>query len=95
MSLSASKSTLESAIRQAFSDINRKGAADGSDPEANIISLASALAAAIHGYVTSADVDITTITTTVLPGIPVSVPPSIPVTTSPGPTTHTGFGKLV
>lgn len=95
MSLSASKSSLESAIRQAFSDINRKGASDGSDPEANISALAAALASAIHGYVTSADVDITSVTTKVLPGIPVAPPPSVPATTSEGFTTHNGFGRLV
>jgi len=95
MSLSASKSSLESAIRSAFNNINRAGAQDGSNPEANISELASALASAIHSYVTSAEVDITPVTTTVLPGIPVAPPPSIPATTAPGPTTHTGFGKLV
>lgn len=95
MSLAESKVSLESAIRQAFSNINRKGAEDGSDPESNISDLASALASAIHGYVTSAQVDIAPVTTTVLPGIPVAPPPAIPVTTAPGPTTHTGFGRLI
>lgn len=95
MSLSASKSSLEAAIRQAFSEINKKGAVDGSDSESNIGDLAASLASAIHKYVTSADVDITPVTTTVLPGIPVAPPPSIPATTAPGTTTHAGFGKLI
>jgi len=95
MSLSASKSSLEAAIRQAFSDINSKGAQDGSSPESNISDLAAALSSAIHTYVTSAQVDITSVSTIVPPGIAVAPPPAIPVTTSPGQAVHSGFGKLV
>lgn len=95
MSLSDSKSLLEQEIRQAFININSAGSQDGSSPELNIQSLASALAMAIHSYVTSANVDITGITTLVNAGIPVAPPPAIPVTTAPGTTTHTGFGKLI
>lgn len=95
MSLSLSKSSLESAIKKAFLDINSKGSLDGASPESNISALASALSDAIHSYVTSADVDITSVDTVVPSGIAVSSPPAAPVTTSPGKAKHTGFGKLV
>ena len=85
MALDISKLALGQAIAQAFIDINKAGAADGSDPEANIRALGNAISEAIHAYVTSAQVDITTVTTTT------PVPPS-PV---PVPAVHVGFGKLL
>lgn len=95
MSLLSSKSILEQSIQQAFANINRAGSQDGSNPEANIQALAEALSSAIHNYVTSANVDITGVTTIVNPGIPVAPPPSVPATTAPGTTVHTGFGRLL
>lgn len=99
MALDASKLALGQAIAQAFITINSAGAADGSDPEANIRALGNALSEAIHAYVTSANVDITLVESTVPPGVIVSTPfaPSpLPGTTmSPGIAKHVGFGRLV
>lgn len=99
MALEISKVALGQAIAQAFITINGAGAADGSDPEANIRALSAALAEAIHAYVTSANVDITQVTSTVPPGTIVStpfVPNPLPGTTmSPGIAQHVGFGRLL
>jgi hypothetical protein len=84
MALAASKSTLEQSIKQAFLDIKNSGESDGSDPDANIDALARAIASAVHTYVTSAQVDITTV---------VSTTPLAP--TGLGTAVHVGFGKLV
>lgn len=99
MALDISKIALEQAIRQAFTTINSDGAADGSDPNANIQALASALANAIHMYVTSANVDITQVVSTVAPGVLVSTVGSPAAqsgaTVSPGLAQHVGFGRLL
>lgn len=85
MALAASKLALGQAIAQAFIDINKAGAVDGSDPEANIRALGNAISEAIHDYVLTAQVDITTVlTTTTVPPIP-----------APIPAVHIGFGKLL
>lgn len=99
MALDVSKIALGQAIAQAFITINSVGANDGSDPEANIRALSASLAEAIHAYVTSANVDITQVVSTVPPGTLVSTPftpsPLPGATTSPGIAQHTGFGKLL
>jgi hypothetical protein len=99
MTLEASKPGLEAAIRQAFSDMKSAGEADGSSPEANISALAQALAAAIHEYATSAQVDITRVQTVVPAGVAVTTTGSPAAqsgaTVAPGTAQHTGFGKLV
>lgn len=99
MSLSASKPSLESAIRQAFLTMKRSGEQDGSNPDANIDSLASALTSAIHDYVLSAQVDIAQVTSTVPPGVSVATAGSpaaqTGATVAPGIAQHAGFGKLV
>lgn len=99
MALDISKVALGQAIAQAFITINNAGAADGSDPEANIRALANALSEAIHAYVTSANVDIAQVVSTVPPGVIVSTPfaptPLPGTTMSPGIAQHAGFGRLV
>jgi hypothetical protein len=99
MSLEASKSTLRQAIVQAFIAINNAGAADESDPDANIRALGNSLSEAIHAYVTSANVDIAQVNTTVPPGVLVSTTGSpaaqAGATTAPGIAQHVGFGKLL
>jgi hypothetical protein len=99
MALDASKAALGQAIAQAFITVNSAGSADGSDPEANIRALGNALAEAIHAYVITANVDITSVTTTVPPGVLVSTTGS-PVaqtgaTVSPGIAQHAGLGRLI
>ena len=99
MALSATKSLLENSIKQAFLNMKSSSEADGSNPNANINELASSLAAAIHDYVTSANVDITSVITTVPAGVLVATTGS-PVsqagtTVSPGLAQHAGFGKLL
>ena len=83
MSLSVSKPILEQAIKQAFLDMKSAGEADGSNPTANIDALARAIASAVHTYVTSAQVDITTV---------VSSTPQAPA--GIGVAVHAGFGQL-
>lgn len=99
MALEISKIALGQAIAQAFITINSAGSNDGSDPEANIRALSASLAEAIHAYVTSANVDIAPVTSTVPPGVLVStpfLPAALPgATASPGIAQHTGFGRLV
>ena len=99
MSLEASKAILGNAIAQAFIAINSAGAADGSDPDANIRALGNALSDAIHAYATSANVDITQVNTTVPPGVLVTTTGSpaaqAGATTAPGIAQHIGFGKLL
>jgi hypothetical protein len=99
MPLAVSKIALQQSITQAFLTINNSGAADGSDPESNIRVLAAALTDAIHQYITSANVDITQVISTVPPGTPVSTVGS-PVaqsgaTIAPSVATHAGFGRLI
>jgi hypothetical protein len=99
MTLAASKPGLEAAIRQAFANMKTAGEADGSSPDSNIRALAQALTAAIHDYVTSAQVDIAQVATTVPPGVAVTTAGSPTAqsgaTIAPGVAQHTGFGKLV
>jgi hypothetical protein len=83
MSLAASRSILEQSIKQAFLDMKRSGESDGANPDANIDALSRAITAAIHAYVTSAQVDITTV---------VSTTPLAP--TGAGVAAHVGFGQL-
>jgi len=83
MSLSVSKSALEQSIKQAFLNMKSAGEADGSNPTANIDALAQAIASAVHSYVTSAQVDITTV---------VSSTPQTPA--GVGVAVHVGFGQL-
>ena len=97
--LDISKMALQQAIKQAFVTINSVGSNDGSDPEANIQMLAEALATAIHLYVSSAQVDVTQVVSTVPPGVLVSTTGSpaaqAGATVSPGIAQHVGFGRLV
>lgn len=99
MPLQVSKVSLEQAIRQAFTTVNNDGAADGSNPQANIQALAASLASAIHDYVTSAQVDITQVVSTVPPGVFVSTAsaagPGAGTTVTPGVAQHVGLGKLI
>lgn len=99
MTLAASKTGLEAAIRQAFVNMRSSGEADGSNPDSNISALAQALTAAIHDYVTSAQVDIAQVATTVPPGVAVTTAGSPTAqsgaTVAPGVAQHSGFGKLV
>lgn len=99
MALDISKIALGQAIAQAFITINSAGAADGSDPDANIRILGNALSEAIHAYVTSAQVDITQVNSTVPPGVLVSTTGSpaaqAGATTAPGIAQHVGFGRLL
>jgi len=99
MALAVSKPHLEVAIRQAFANMKSSGEADGSNPDTNIETLAQALASAIHNYITSAQVDITQVTTTVPPGVAVitagSPSAQSSATVAPGVAQHAGFGKLV
>lgn len=97
--LDVSKIALQQAIKQAFVTINSVGSNDGSDPDANIQALAAALANAIHLYVSSAQVDVTQVVSTVSPGVLVSTTGG-PVaqtgaTVSPGVAQHVGFGRLI
>lgn len=85
MALDASKIALGQAIAQAFITVNTAGSADGADPESNIRALGNALSEAIHAYVTSAQVDISTVITST------PVPPS----PTPVPAVHVGLGRLV
>lgn len=97
--LDMSKIALQQAIKQAFDTINSVGSNDGSNPEANIQALSAALANAIHLYVTSAQVDVTQVVTTVPPGVLVSTSGTpaaqAGATVSPGIAQHVGFGKLI
>lgn len=99
MALEVSKLALGQAIAQAFITINNSGAIDGSDPEANIRALGNALAEAIHMYTSSAQVDVSTVVSTVPPGVFVSTTslagPAAGATVTPGIAQHIGFGKLI
>jgi len=99
MPLSASKQGLTQAIKQAFLSMNNSGAQDESNPESNIDSLASSLADAIHDYVSSANVDITSVSSIVPPGVAVATSGSpaaqTGATVAPGTAEHAGFGRLL
>ena len=99
MPLAASKTALQQAITQAFLTINNSGAADGSDPDANIRALAASLADAIHQYVLTANVDISQVVSTVPPGTPVSTTggpvAQVGATVGPAFASHVGFGRLI
>lgn len=99
MPLAASKSGLEQAIKQAFLTQKTSNEADGSNPTANIDALARTIANAIHEYVTSAQVDVTQVVSTVPPGVLVSTSGSpvaqVGATVSPGVAQHAGFGRLL
>lgn len=99
MPLSAAKSGLEQAIKQAFLSEKIAGEADESNPNANISALAAAIANAVHAYVTSAQVDITQVSSTVPPGVLVSTSGTpaaqAGATTAPGVAQHVGFGRLL
>jgi len=99
MPLAVSKTELQQAITQAFLSIISASSADGADPEDNIRALSASLAEAIHQYVSSANVDITQVVSTVPPGTPVTTSGS-PVaqagaTIAPSVATHVGFGRLI
>lgn len=97
--LQSAKPMLESSIRRAFEKVNREGAKDGSDPEANIRALSHEIANAIHEYVASAAVDITLVVSTVPPGVGVTTAsaagPGAGTTVTPGVAQHAGYGKLL
>lgn len=100
MPLSAAKPQLEQAILDAFNDARLKakdaGEKDDSDNIRN--QLAKDLAAAIDAYVTSAQVNISPVVSTVPPGVAVATAGSAVaqtgVTVAPGIAQHAGFGSL-
>ena len=99
MPLTVSKTELQQSITQAFLAIINASSADGTDPEANIRALSESLAEAIHQYVSSANVDIAQVVSTVPPGTPVSTTGSsvaqAGATIAPSVATHAGFGRLI
>jgi hypothetical protein len=98
MSLSVAKSKLEKSILDAFEKALQTGkkAGDVDNSEKIRKDLSIDLANAIHQYVISADVNLSTVTSIVPPGVTVSAPPpsGAGVTISPGKSEHTGYGKL-
>jgi len=98
MSLEIAKSKLEKSILDAFEKAltTGKNAKENDNSSKIRKDLAIDLAKSIHEYVISADVNITTISSIVPPGVVVSAPPpaGAGATISPGKAEHTGFGKL-
>ena len=99
MSLEESKVSLEKAILQAFTKSIQEGSQEGSSPESNIQKLATSIASAIHEYVKSASVDISSVKTAVPPGTAVATTGTSTAqagtTVTPAVAVHEGFGKLV
>lgn len=102
MALDAAKQTLEVAIKKAFDDAFLMGKNAGENDKSQQIrsDLAKDLTTAIHDYVKSAQVDITTVTSTVPAGVTIAGTGGGPVpvagtTVAPGVAVHTGLGKLV
>jgi hypothetical protein len=100
MSLKVAREKLEKDIRQAVQDSANRGTQEGTNPEDNISAFAKMLAAAIHEYVSSADVDITQVVSTIAAGISVSTTFTSGSLTASGATSssasakHEGFGSL-
>ena len=99
MPLSVAKNQLESDIKAAFDKAFKTGH-DASDKDVSSKireDLAKDLMTAIHAYVTSAQVDITSVVSTVPPGVAVVAPPpgGTGATISPGIAQHAGVGQLL
>lgn len=100
MPLSIAKNQLEQDILEAFKEALQMGIDAGEKDDSENIrkQLAANLAQAIHSYTTSAQVNITTVVSTVPPGVPVATvgSPSAQAgaTVSPGIAQHAGFGSL-
>lgn len=99
MPLSIAKIILQFDIEKAFEkayNMSREPP-DDEDKSAKIRKkLAEDLAKAIDAYTTSAQVDISTIVSTVPPGVAVAAPPpaGAGATIAPGISSHVGFGSL-
>lgn len=100
MPLSAAKPTLEQSILAAFEKVmsTAKGAGEENKGAQIRADLAKDLSVAIHDYVTSAQVNITSVVSTVPPGVPVATAGSpsaqVGTTVAPGVANHAGFGNL-
>ena len=98
MSLKSSKDGLESAILKAFEKALETGRNAGEQDKSAQIrkDLAKDLCNAIHSYVISADVNISTVNSQVPPGVAVAAPPpaGTGTTIAPGIVQHAGLGKL-
>ena len=100
MPLSIAKPQLEQAIKDAFEKALATGKSAGDQDKSSQIraDLAKDLASAIDAYVTSAQVNITTVISTVPPGVAVATAGSAVAqagaTVMPGIAQHAGFGSL-
>lgn len=100
MPLSTARPQLEQDILDAFEEALQMGIQAGKnqkDDSANIRKqLAANLANAIDAYVKSAQVNISTVVSTVPPGVAVVAPPPTGAgsTVAPGIAQHSGFGSL-
>ena len=100
MPLSTAKPQLEQAILDAFSEALQMGKDAGEKDDSDNIrkQLAANLADAIDAYVTSAQVNISPVVSTVPPGVAVATAGSAVAqtgaTVAPGIAQHAGFGSL-
>ena len=98
MPLSTAKPQLEKDILAAFEKALKTGREAGQEDRSAQIrkDLAKDIANAIDAYVTSAQVNITAVVSTVPPGVAVAAPPpsGAGATVSPGIAKHAGFGSL-
>jgi hypothetical protein len=98
MPLSVAKPQLEQAIKSAFEKALSTGKNAGEEDRSTQIrnDLAKDLAEAIDVYVKSAQVNITSVVSTVPPGVPVvaPAPAGTGATVGPGIAQHAGFGNL-
>jgi hypothetical protein len=84
MSLLNSRPQLEKAIKQAFLSSKNDAETGSLDPDSIIDVLARDIAAAVHDYVTSANVDLQTVVSTA----------NLSSTSTIADVSHSGFGKL-
>ena len=96
MPLSVAKPTLEQSILAAFEKVmsTAKGAGEKNEGAKIRKDLAKDLAAAIHDYVTAAQVNIASVVSTVPPGVALMAGPYPGATIAPGVANHAGFGNL-
>lgn len=100
MPLSTAKKQLEQDLLTAFDEVTQMAIDAGKNNDSDNIKkqLAANLAAAIHDYTTSAQVNITSIVSTVPPGVPVATAGTpnaqAGLTVGPGIAQHAGFGSL-
>lgn len=98
MPLSTAQTKLRQDIKAALEAAVKAGQEDGDVSQQVINTLSAELASSIHAYVTSAAVDISSVISTVAPGIPVATAGTataqVGASVSPGKSTHAGFGTL-